>query len=95
MAANRTAIYIDPRSELADALRCADASDGIVLIDTGDLLFEVEVLNARDAREAAGYRPGVRDSILNLAGIGESKEPSDIERFKDEYLADVRLPKPE
>lgn len=95
MADSRTAIYINPRSELAVALRCAETTGEKVHIDTGDLVFEVVVMTAQDAREAAGYRPGVRDRFLDLAGIGESKEPSDIEHHKDDYLADVYLPKPE
>lgn len=29
------------------------------------------------------------DSILNLIGIGDSGEPTNIARFKDEYLAEA------
>jgi hypothetical protein len=95
MAASRTAIYINPKSELADALRCAETTGEKVYIDTGDLVFGIVVMTAQDAREAAGYRPGERNAFLDIAGIGESKEPSDVERFKDDYLADVLLSKPE
>jgi len=30
-----------------------------------------------------------RDTILNIIGIGESAEPTDIARFEQEYLADM------
>jgi hypothetical protein len=91
MAANRTAIYINPRSELADALRCAETTGEKVYIDTGDLVFGIVVMTAQDAREAAGYHPGERNTFLEIAGIGESNEPSDVEHFKDEYLAEAKL----
>lgn len=95
MAAGRTAIYINPRSELADALRCAETTGETVMIDTGDLVFGIVVMTAQDARAFAGYREGEPDSILNIIGIGESKEPGDVAQNKYDYLAEAYLPKRE
>jgi hypothetical protein len=35
-----------------------------------------------------------RDAILNIIGIGESAEPTDIARHEREYLADAHDPRP-
>src|SRR3712207_3159307 len=37
---------------------------------------------------------GERDAILNIVGIGESAEPTDIARHEREYLAEAYAPTP-
>jgi hypothetical protein len=49
---------------------------------------------ASSAKQARRRRPTrvERDSILNIIGIGESAEPTDIARHKQAYLAAVFAP---
>ncbi len=35
-----------------------------------------------------------RDAILNIVGIGESAEPTDVARHEREYLAEAYAPEP-
>jgi len=44
---------------------------------------------AQSRRQAAGDK---RDAILNIIGIGESVEPTDIAQHEGEYLAEAYIP---
>ncbi len=48
--------------------------------------------DADDRSAAADDEP---DSILNIIGIADAGEPTDIARYKDAYLAEAYLPKAE
>lgn len=95
MAADRTVIHINPRSDLADALRCAETTGETLLIDAGELVFGIIVMTVQDAQSFVGVREGEPDSILNIIGIGASEEPGDVARNKYDYLAEAYLPTPE
>jgi hypothetical protein len=87
MAAEQEQILISPDSELGIALKRASVRHEPIAIRIGDESFELDVFEAPvDAESADSSEP---DSILSIIGIAASAEPSDIARFKDEYLADA------
>lgn len=51
-----------------------------------------EESDAADRSAAADDEP---DSLLNIIGIADMGEPTDIARYKDAYLAEAYLPTPE
>jgi hypothetical protein len=54
------------------------------------LLTPVEPAEMKSGRtRSRAQQPRERDSILNIIGIGESTEPTDIAHHKREYLADA------
>lgn len=87
MAAEQEQIFIRPDSELGIALKRASVRHEPIAIRIGDESYEVDVFKAHvDVEPTASSEP---DSILGIIGIASSAEPSDIARFKDEYLADA------
>src|SRR5438067_13199482 len=82
-------------STIPEVLRLAeevDASQTPLMLTDGDrvvaLLTPVEssTENPRPHADLGGRTP---DSLLNIIGIGESKEPSDVEHHELEYLAEA------
>lgn len=87
MAAEQEHILISPDSELGIALKRASVQHEPIAIRVGDESYEIDVFETHvNAEPSASSEP---DSILSIIGIAESAEPSDIARFKDEYLADA------
>jgi hypothetical protein len=89
LAAERRTIKARPRSELALVVRRAAAAGEPILIDTGDIVYVVEVHPA-SATDAAGVQ---RDTLFKLVGVADGDEPTDIARYKDEYLAEAYEPR--
>jgi hypothetical protein len=92
MTASRVVVYISSESELAQKLRDAAEDGEAIIIDTDDVQYEVEV-HIRWSAEHPDTS-GEQDSILELMGIADSGEPSNIARFKDQYIADAIDPRP-
>jgi hypothetical protein len=92
MSESRVVVYIGSESELCQVLREAAAKGEAVVVDTDDAQYEIDVVVRWDAEQAT--TPDQPDSILSIIGIGSSGEPSDIDRFKDEYIADAIDPRP-
>ena len=87
MATEQTPIVISADSELGIALKRASTEHEPVAIRIGDESYEVDVFESHaDAEPSESSR---EDSILSIIGIGSSGEPTDIARFKDQYLADA------
>ncbi|HEX5164769.1 MAG TPA: hypothetical protein VFV93_05180 [Thermomicrobiales bacterium] len=85
------AVYINSESELAQTLRKAAASGESIIIETDDAQYEIDIRVRWDAENAdASDEP---DAILELIGIVESREPSNIAEFKDQYIADAIDPR--
>jgi len=57
---------------------------------------ELAVLTPVTPAQGRGRRqridPSIRDSLLNIIGIGESAEPTDIAKHKHDYLAEAYEP---
>jgi hypothetical protein len=87
MAAEQEQILISPDSELGIALKRAYDRNEPIAVRIGDESYEIDVLETRvKAEPSASSEP---DSILSIIGIATTAEPSDIARYKDEYLADA------
>ena len=87
MAAEQKPILISPESELGAALKRASVQHEPILVLVGDESFEVDVFETHTV--AAPLDAPEPDSILSIIGIATSAEPSDIARYKDEYVADA------
>ena len=92
MAESRAVVYISSESELGQKLRDAAEDGEPIVIDTDDAQYEVEVHLRWDVEDSG--EPSEPDAILELIGILESREPSNIAEFKDQYLADAIDPRP-
>ena len=57
-----------------------------------DLALLVPVSPGRDANPQRDGAVEDRDTLLNIIGIGESAEPTDIARYEQEYLAEAYAP---
>lgn len=66
-----------------------------MLVDTGEEVIEIRDISTRPAvREDDASAVEEPDAILELIGMLESREPSNIAEFKDQYLADAIDPRP-
>jgi hypothetical protein len=90
MAAERLQIKVRPQSKLALVVREAAEAGTPVLVDTGDAIFELDVHPAANTADDE-YE---RDSLFSIIGISTDGEPTDIGRYKREYLAEALTPKP-
>jgi hypothetical protein len=91
VAAGPKVVHISPDSELVLALRRAAVDREPVLVDTGEQVFEIGVVSSRPVvTDEDADEP---DAILNLIDIVDTSEPSDIARYKDQYLADAINPR--
>jgi hypothetical protein len=77
---------------IANASRIFEETDADgdrrMLVERGGSVFAVRIKR----KTAAGRRLEERERLLNLVGIGESAEPTDIAAHKDEYIADAYMP---
>lgn len=90
MAAERKPIDVSARRDLSLVLQDALETGEPILMDTGDTVYEVEVVTAtpQEARTVHEHDP-----LLGIIGILDEGEPTDIARFKDRYLADAIEPR--
>lgn len=92
MLSEALTIEIDPAGELAHALDAATAS--VILVHEGvryRVIREDDADDLDNATSAPTAASAEDDPILRIIGIGRSTEPSDIARFKDQYIADAIL----
>jgi hypothetical protein len=89
MAAERHPITITSMSELRLVLKRAADEGETVLIDTGETLYELDVLAVSPG---VHHRDESRDSLLSIFGILDEGDETDIARFKDQYIADAIAP---
>ena len=92
MAESRMVVYISSESELGQTLREAAAIGEPIVIDTDDAQYEIDIHVRWDAENPRV--PDEPDVILGIIGIGASAEPSNIARYKDQYIADAIDPRP-
>jgi hypothetical protein len=72
-----------------------DSGVGRVLIRDGvELAVITPIRREREGASQRGKKPR-RDPkrVLNIIGIGASREPSDIAKHKDDYIAESILPR--
>ena len=86
MAAERKPLHIRSEQDFNQLVRDA-ASSGPVLVEIDNTLYEIEAYPVAEEIDD-GIAPE-RDSLFNIIGMGSSDEPTDIERYKDEYLAEA------
>lgn len=83
-------IKLDPDSELAHAL---DHAHALVILDYEGVRYrlsrdEVSVHNDSDAGQPT-LTDAADDPILGMIGMWDEGEPTNIARFKDQYIADA------
>jgi hypothetical protein len=79
-------------SDIPDVLRLVQevARSGVPVIlarDGDELAILTPASKPKDAARPGGDDADEADSLLNIIGIGESAEPTDIAKHKHEYLA--------
>ena len=86
--------------DVTDSAELLDLVEEVRRSGVGRLLMrgeeELALLTPVDARRRARRPQPVseqRDSLLNIIGIGESAEPTDIARDEQEYLARAYAPR--
>jgi hypothetical protein len=92
MSESSRVIYISSESELGQVLREAAAANEPIVIDTDDAQYEIDIYVRWDAELPPSTDEP--DAILGIIGIGASAEPTDIARYKDQYIADAIDPRP-
>ena len=76
--------------DLAEEVRRSGAAR-ILMRGNRELALLVPVVSPRDERLPQATDEG-RDTLLNIIGIGESSEPTDIAHREQDYLAEASLP---
>ena len=95
MAAQSNVLHLSPDDELVVVLKLAARDHNLVIVDTGEEVIEIGSVSTRPADgERDENEDEEPDAILELIGILESREPSNIAEFKDQYLADAIDPRP-
>lgn len=94
VAARPSEFHLSPDDELVIALKRAARDHQLVLVNTGEEVIEIGAVSTRPAAGEDAGDAEEPDAILELIGMLESREPSNIARFKDEYLADAIDPRP-
>lgn len=89
MQVEQKVLKVDPASELGQALEQATETGGTLLVDTGDDQYTLSVQRSGDDEV---YDPA-EDSLFQLIGLLDTAEPTDIARFKDQYLAEAYDPR--
>ena len=86
------AIKVDPEGELGQALREWGSA---VVLDVEGVRFRVSrdrVLNdLEEVVDVLPYDPKDPDPLLRIIGTLDTGEPTDIARYKDQYIADSIL----
>lgn len=76
------------------ALKRAARDHQLVLVNTGEEVIAIGAVSTRPAVDDADEKESEEpDAILELIGMLESREPSNIAEFKDQYLADAIDPR--
>jgi hypothetical protein len=85
MATTFRVISVPPDSELTQALVDAANSEVPVSVDIGGVTYMVDVHHSVEVRQPLAEG----DALLEIVGMTESSEPTDIARYKDRYLAEA------
>lgn len=82
-------VPVDPDSELGRLLD--DVAETDVLLEKDGVHYRVNRIDATSEARGAHRRRQQLDPerILDIIGIGESPEGSNVARFKDQYIADA------
>ena len=95
MAPQPNVLHLSPDDELVVVLKRAARDHNLVIVDTGEEVIEIGSVSTRPADdEQAEIDDEEPDAMLELIGILESREPSNIAECKDQYLADAIDPRP-
>jgi hypothetical protein len=95
VAAQPSVLHLSPDDDLVLALKRAARDHQLVLVNTGDEVIEISAVSTRPAEDDVDHCEAEEpDAILELIGILESSEPSNIAEFKDQYIADAIDPRP-
>lgn len=95
MVAQPNVLHLSPDDEVVLVLKRAASDHQLVLVNTGEEVIEIGAVSTRPAVAADDIGDADEpDAILELIGILESKEPSNIAQCKDQYLADAIDPRP-
>jgi hypothetical protein len=80
-------IHVKPGSELDQLLE--DAADTLIELEQSGVRYRLIRVTPPIEPEIPSREGSVRDSILNIIGIGASEEEMDVGRYKREYLAEA------
>ncbi len=95
MSTDLLVIDVTDRQELLDLAEEVRRSGVGVLLKRGEeeLAVLAPISSRRGTRSQRQTTDEERDTLLNIIGIGESAEPTDIARDEQEYLAEAYTPK--
>ena len=88
MSTQQETIQIEPDSEIGKLLE--KAADSAQILESNGARYRVQRLAARPSTNGPRRRKRLEpERVLNIIGLGESSEVSNIARFKDKYVADA------
>ncbi len=91
MASPQKTIQIEPGSEVSKLLE--EAAESALILQANGTRYRVNRIAAPAPAPPDGAPRSRKrlepERVLNIIGIGESAEESDIARFKDQYLAEA------
>jgi len=94
VAAQPNVIRLPPDDDVVIALKRAAKDHQLVIVQTGEDVIEIGSVSMHPAGDESDLdNLDEPDAILELIGILDSKEPSNIAEFKDQYLADAIDPR--
>ena len=89
MAAGPNILHLSPDDDIVIALKRAAKNHQLVIVRTGEEVIEIGSISTHPDVDSDLCDDDEPDAILELIGILDSREPSNIAEFKDQYLADA------
>ncbi|MBA2276409.1 MAG: hypothetical protein H0W06_01485 [Chloroflexia bacterium] len=90
MASPQKTIQIEPGSEVSKLLE--EAAESALILQANGTRYRVNRIDPRPSTNGARRRRRTApkdDPLLGILGIFDEGEPTDIARFKDQYIADA------
>jgi hypothetical protein len=93
MSSSVQSIDVSESPELLELAEDVQQSGVARLLMNGEKeLALLSPVDRHDTKRRRKSKTESRDSLLDIIGIGASEEPTDIARFKREYLAEAAAP---
>lgn len=87
---NQKTIQIEPDSEIGKLLE--EAAESALILQSNGTRYRVNRVKPRPSTDGARRRRKLDpkdDPLLGILGLIDEGEPTDIARFKDQYIADA------
>lgn len=88
MSKQQETIQIEPDSEIGKLLE--EAAESSLILQVNGTRYRVNRAKPRPSTDDARRRKRLEpERVLNIIGLGESAEGSNVAHFKDQYIADA------